>query len=253
MPTCTNCGQENAAGAAYCSNCGMPVVAAPPAIPPPPREPGAPLTGVIETSGKATASLVTGIIGLICLFPVAIAAIILGHMAKNEIKRSGGRLGGDSRATAGLVLGYVGATFIPLTLIIAAIAIPNLLRTRMATNEATAVGSLRALNTALVTYASTYGQFPVRMEHLAPPTDGFAAVNAADLIDEVLAAGSKSGYHFNYTVWDTDGDGLRDSYTLTAQPLERGTTGQRTFFTDQSGVIRAETNGVADESSPPIN
>jgi type IV pilus assembly protein PilA len=253
MPTCTNCGQENAAGSAYCANCGMPVVVAPPTIPPPPREPGAPLTGVIETSGKATASLVTGIIGLICLFPVAIAAIILGHMAKNEIKRSGGRLGGDSRATAGLVLGYLAVALIPLILIIAAIAIPNLLRSRMAANEASAVGSLRTLNTALVTYASTYGQYPVRMEHLGPPLDGEPAANAADLIDEVLAAGAKSGYHFNYTVWDTDGDGLRDSYSLTAWPLQHGTTGQRTFFTDQSGVIRAETDGVADESSLPIH
>lgn len=230
----------------------MPVVAAPPAIPPAPREPGAPLTGVIETSGKATASLVTGIIGLLCLTPVAIAAVILGHLAKNEIKRSGGRLGGDSRATAGLVLGYIGIALIPLMLIMAAIAIPTLLRSRIAANEASAVGSLRALNTALVTYASTYGQFPVRMEHLGPPTDGFAAANAADLIDEVLAAGTKFGYRFEYLVWDTDGDGLRDSYTLTARPLELGLTGQRSFFTDQSGVIRAETDGIADESSPPI-
>jgi type IV pilus assembly protein PilA len=143
---------------------------------------------------------------------------------------------------------------VAIILIIAAIAIPNLLRSRMAANEASAVGSLRTLNTALVTYSSTYGGFPDDMAWLAPPGGGGPAdANNADLVDEVLAAGTKSGYTFAYTPADVDGDGNNDTYEITADPVQRGTTGQRGFFTDQSGVIRADATGTATVASPPIS
>ena len=101
-----------------------------------------------QVSGKATASLVLGI--FFFLFPAAVLAIIFGHLSRSEIKRSGGRLAGAGRALAGLILGYTGAAIVPV-LIIAAIAIPNLLRARIAANQAYAVGSLRTINVAAIT------------------------------------------------------------------------------------------------------
>src|SRR5713226_7615525 len=86
-----------------------------------------------------------------CL-PAAIVAVIMGHLSLSDIQKSAGRLGGKGMAIAGLVLGYLGLSFIPIV-IIAAIAIPNLLRAKMAANEASAVASLRTYNTALSRYA----------------------------------------------------------------------------------------------------
>src|SRR3954464_10312211 len=92
---------------------------------------------------------------------------------------------------------------VAIILIIAAIAIPNLLRSRMAANEASAVGSLRTVNTSEVTYASTYNVgFTTDLKSLGangvnPCTAPTSA--AACLIDDVLAAGTKSGYIIAYT------------------------------------------------------
>lgn len=148
---------------------------------------------------------------------------------------------------------------VAIILIIAAIAIPNLLRSRMAANEASAVGSLRTINTMCVTYSSTYGGFPAELAHLGPVAGGGSATATnADLIDSVLAAatcgtGSKSGYCFVYAALDPDGDGRMDTYTITAEPTTPGTTGQRYFFTDQSGVIRANPEQPATVTDDPIS
>jgi hypothetical protein len=74
----------------------------------------------------------------------------------------------------------------------------------------------------------------------------------ADLIDVVLASGTKSGYKFTYTVGATDAAGNVLTYSVTAVPVTVGATGQRSFYTDQSGSIRATTSGTADASSTPI-
>jgi hypothetical protein len=89
-------------------------------------------------------------------FPFSIVAVVFGHVSLSQIKESAGRLGGQGLAIAGLVLGYLGIAMIPLVLIIAAIAIPNLLRARMAANESSAAYSLRTINTAQVTYQATF-------------------------------------------------------------------------------------------------
>ncbi len=141
---------------------------------------------------------------------------------------------------------------VAIILIIAAIAIPNLLRSRIAANEASAVGSLRTLNTVCVTYSSTYGGFPQALSDLAPPAAGAPpTARAADLIDSVLAAGTKSGYVFTYTPGAAVG-GTIPTYTINADPVTVGTTGQRYFFTDQSGVVRADPAAKATAASAPI-
>ncbi len=135
---------------------------------------------------------------------------------------------------------------VAIILIIAAIAIPNLLRSKMAANEASAVGSLRTLNTSSVAYSTTYGTYPPGLPNLGPSSS--PPSTAADLIDSVLASGTKSGYAFTFAA----GTGNL-SYSITAAPSTPGVTGQRYFFTDQSGVIRANTAGAADSSSTPIS
>jgi type IV pilus assembly protein PilA len=135
---------------------------------------------------------------------------------------------------------------VAIILIIAAIAIPNLLRSKMAANEASAVGSLRTINTASVAYNTTYGQYPTNLSNLQ--TSGAVSSTAADLINSVLASGTKSGYTFAYAVGSSN-----SQYTLTAAPVTVGITGQRYFYTDQSGVIRANTSGAATSASTPLS
>src|SRR5246127_1030119 len=138
---------------------------------------------------------------------------------------------------------------VAIILIIAAIAIPNLLRSKIAANQASAVGSLRTLNTACIDYSTSYGQFPSALTNLGPiASGGTASSTSADLIDSVLAGGSKSGSTFVFGA-----GGRNQSYTITATPITPATTGQNMYFTDQSGVIRVDTSGSgATVASTPI-
>jgi len=143
---------------------------------------------------------------------------------------------------------------VAIILIIAAIAIPNLLRSKMASNEASAVGSLRTLNTASVTYSTSYGSYPGSLGVLGPiASGGTASSGLADLVDSVLSSGIKSGYSFTWSQGSTDSSGNYLNYSITAQPLTPGTTGQRYFYTDQSGVIRADSAAMASAASTPIS
>ena len=87
---------------------------------------------------------------------------------------------------------------VAIILVIAAIAIPNLLRSKMAANEASAVYSLRAINTAQVSYFSTYGLGYAALINLSTPAAGCVAATSlsACLIDNNLGIGAKSGYNF---------------------------------------------------------
>src|SRR5216684_3972087 len=107
---------------------------------------------------------------------------------------------------------------VAIILIIAAIAIPNLLRSRMAANEASAVGSLRTLNTAAVTYSSTYPSvgYPGALSELAPASPATSA--AADLVDSVLAGGTKSGYAFT---WAPGTGTPSNGYTINADAVDQ--------------------------------
>src|ERR1700730_6890384 len=84
---------------------------------------------------------------------------------------------------------------VAIILIIAAIAIPDLLKSRQAANQASAVASLRTIISAEVTYASTYNTgysfFLSQLDGTGPPS-----MASAGLIDNVLATGAKSGYLF---------------------------------------------------------
>src|SRR5580698_124027 len=100
---------------------------------------------------------------------------------------------------------------VAIILIIAAIAIPSLMRSKIAANEASAVGSLRTINTAILSYSSSYGgTFPSTLANLGPSSS--PSSTSADLIDAVLCTGTKSGYTFTYTPGAADASGLITSY-----------------------------------------
>ncbi len=242
MKTCPQCGRAVPDSATVCSSCNASLAAVSAGQQP----------VKAATSGKAVTSLILSFFSL--LFIPGVLAVILGHISWSQIKKSGGRLKGKGLALAGLILGYGGiASIIPFWLIVAAIAIPNLLRSRYAAGQASAVGSLRTLNTAAITYSSTYRGFPENLAVMRASTDNKTPdANAAGLIDEVLASGRKSGYVFTYAVAERDEKGFPSAYTINADPVEAGNTGQNHYFTDQSGVIRSERERPANKGSPPL-
>jgi type IV pilus assembly protein PilA len=149
---------------------------------------------------------------------------------------------------------------IAIILIIAAIAIPSLIRSRMAANEAAAISNLRAIVTAGVVYSTSYNNgYPPTLVALGPPSGGGsnATCDTAQLIDEVVAAGSKSGYTFTYSgtgaVVSPAGQGCGapgfNAYLITAVPNTVGLTGNRSFCATDSGVLRYDLTGAQASSA----
>ena len=134
---------------------------------------------------------------------------------------------------------------VAIILIIAAIAIPNLLRSRIAANEASCVGSIRTINTSEVTYSSTYPN--VGFASLANLGGAGGSSSGAGLIDAVLASGTKSGYVFTVTTSGTPAA----LFTVNGDP-QNSQTGQRHFYSDQSGVIRFNVSAVATATDGPL-
>lgn len=142
---------------------------------------------------------------------------------------------------------------VAIILIIAAIALPNLMAARMAANEASAAESLRTIQSAETAYATTFPAVGYSTTLLQLSGSGSTACMAtsaqACLIDANLASGLKSGYQITW-----NGDGLTPSvyYFINADPIMRGSTGRRSFYTDYPGVIRYNASGPASVSDPTI-
>jgi type IV pilus assembly protein PilA len=150
---------------------------------------------------------------------------------------------------------------VAIILIIAAIAIPNLMRARMAANESSAVGSLRTVNTGEITYQSTYPTvgYATALTNLGGSL-GVACVPGsatACLIDSVLASNGspantgKSGYSFT-TGTGTVSAGLNVGYTVLAVPIKLNTTGVRAFCAEQDAVVRVDPAGACSNSEATI-
>jgi type IV pilus assembly protein PilA len=137
---------------------------------------------------------------------------------------------------------------VAIILIIAAIAIPNLLKARISANESSAVGSVRTLTTANVQYAAQCPNlgFPAALANIGGTAGD---CTGAGIIDAVLQSGTKSGYTFKYAAL---GVAPIATYTLTASPVTVGVTGQRGFFSDQTGVIRYNQSGTATAADPSL-
>jgi type IV pilus assembly protein PilA len=144
-----------------------------------------------------------------------------------------------------------------IILIIAAVAVPNLLRSRMSANEASAVASMRTIVTSEIIYSTTYtvgfsGDLLSLSDggtvaNCVPPA--VPASTSACLIDTNLASGTKSGYVFTYV--PIGNGGFNGAYTLNADPLTSG-SGQRHFYTDATHVLRVNATSVASSSDPPL-
>src|SRR5271168_3119299 len=120
---------------------------------------------------------------------------------------------------------------VAVIVIIAALAIPNLLRARMAANESAAVAALRTLATQEVNYNSSWGAgYSPTLASLGPPLPGaVASPTNADLVDQVLASGIRGGYQFLYTPLIPNGSTAPTGYTVSAGPISPGITGEWYF------------------------
>jgi len=156
---------------------------------------------------------------------------------------------------------------VAIILIIAAIAIPNLLRARMAANQATGVSNIRTITSAAIVYSSTYNNgLPPSLTTLGGV--GVANCNGAILLDETLTTPPyhKSGYAYDY---QPEGPPIAnpppacgapgfDEYLTTAVPVVVGATGQDSYCSDEPGVIRFDTSGIkpasvaACQALPPL-
>jgi type IV pilus assembly protein PilA len=141
---------------------------------------------------------------------------------------------------------------VAVILIIVALAIPNFVQSKMRANEGSAVQSLRNITTAEVVYATTYGiGFSDSLVKLGGNGASPGPNNAA-LIDEVLAAGKKSGYSYTFKVLAADAQGHVNSYSVNADPLSPGYTGTRYFYIDQAGVIHVNQSAPAGPNDTPL-
>lgn len=140
---------------------------------------------------------------------------------------------------------------VAIILIIAAIAVPNLIRAKIAANQASAVDSLRTIDSAATNYFNTYGDgYPVSLAELGGA--GAVSCNAAAMIDPTLAAGQKSGYVFNWVVGANPTanppagcpPGYTDMFSVTADPFGFP-TGTTHYCVDADGVIRQDAAPIA--------
>ncbi|MEW6009172.1 MAG: prepilin-type N-terminal cleavage/methylation domain-containing protein [Candidatus Omnitrophota bacterium] len=122
--------------------------------------------------------------------------------------------------------------------LLAAIAIPNLLRARLNANESAAIAAMQTISTGAQSYRSANPGYPVALTNLSGDTPPY--------IDSVLGAGAKQGYTFVLT-------GTTNAFSATGRPVTYQTTGTRSFFVDQSGVVRfTNANAAAAVTDSPI-
>ncbi|MBZ5494265.1 MAG: DUF4190 domain-containing protein [Acidobacteriia bacterium] len=223
-----------------------------------------------KTDGGAIASMVLGIASFVlCLsFLAGIPAIVLGHISRSKIKKSMGRLQGDGLALTGLILGYISLLAIP---IIAAIAIPNLLRARISANEAAARSTVRTINTSQITYSTTYPEqgYARDLATLGPGSpngcSGGGTAQHACLLDSQLAqANCTSGVwcqkgQYKYTLSSSCAPALFGEqpqgtenacaeYVIVATPINFN-TGRRSYCSVSDAVIRSRSGGPL--TTPP--
>jgi len=138
---------------------------------------------------------------------------------------------------------------VAIILIIAAIAIPNLLRAKISANEASAVGSVRDIVTAQISYGTAYPSsgFATTLSSMGGTATACSSPSSANgcFIDNLLAGGTKSGYTFHVTAVGGPPTG---TFSIWTNPLTYGTTGVRSFCAVTDGVIRyipGSTSGVS--------
>lgn len=222
---CAQCGFVGWSDLENCKSCGAPLHQGG-SLPPVNRsyDPWDQSEG--EEKGLAIAALILGVLSFLSFGLLGIGAIIgivLAVKAMSRVSREPWRYGGRGMAIAGLILSITSlATVVPVG-IVAAIAIPNLLASYRAANEGSAIHSLRMISEAELAYQTNFGKYGT-LQELA--TNG--------LIDPNLADGNKNGYQFTLTLPTENPEG----FEVTGVPEDYRKTGMRSFFVDETFVIR---------------
>jgi len=138
---------------------------------------------------------------------------------------------------------------IVLIVIIAAIAVPSIIEAKMSAHETAAVGSIRMINTAELSYQASYGGFADSLSNLGGAEPCNRSAETACLLDESLAGGVKAGYVFA-AVGSHPADGENTAFEVGAAPLVFNRTGRRLFCATDKNVIRADLN-TAGSTIPP--
>ena len=120
---------------------------------------------------------------------------------------------------------------IAIILIIITIAVPKYNRTQMYVRETAAINAIKTIHSMEVQYQSQYGRYATSLAELGPPASGAPGPTSADLIGRDLSEGEKQGYKFTLT-------GTNGGYVINANPVTYGTSGSRTFYSDQTMVVR---------------
>ena len=201
--------------------------------------------------GWAIASLTMGILSVAtfgCLGVGAIVAIVLGIVAVIKAGNAPQEYGGKGLAIGGIACGAVSLVLLPFVGIIAAIAIPSLLRARVSANEAGAIGDTRTVISGQMTYASENGGHFDSLECLAAPASCLPGYQGPVMIDASLLAPDKSGYRRSLHLGSPASEGHRSpssvtSFAYVAVPIEPGRTGIRGFCGDETGRICVTSDG----------
>jgi type IV pilus assembly protein PilA len=138
---------------------------------------------------------------------------------------------------------------VALILIIAAIAIPSMKEAQIHANEVSAVGSIRAINTAEVSYQATYGGYAPSLASLGGAEPCHKSPETACLLDQSLAGGVKAGYRF-VAVGGNPSGGENTSYVVGAAPEVFDRTGKRLFCSTDKNVIRVDLNSGGSTTPP---
>ena len=120
---------------------------------------------------------------------------------------------------------------IAIILIIITIAVPKYNRTQIYVRETAAINAIKTIHSVQVQYQSQYGRFATSLAELGPPQSGQPGPAASDLIGRDLSEGEKQGYKFTLT-------GTNGGYVINANPVTYGTSGSRSFYSDQTMVVR---------------
>ena len=133
---------------------------------------------------------------------------------------------------------------IAIILIIITIAVPKYNRTQMYMRETAAVKAIQTIHQMQVQYQSQYGRFANTLTELGPPQSGAAGPASADLIGRDLSEGEKTGYKFTMT-------GGQGGYVVNANPVSYGSSGSKSFYSDQTMVIRENSGPEPATASSP--
>jgi hypothetical protein len=246
LKQCTNCRGNLADFVTICPYCGV-------AQPAPQVMAQCDWATTPQSSNKALASLICGILFLCA--PASIAAVVLGHLALVDIKRSAGRMAGQGMAKAGLVMGYLGIALTAIYVMVMVFAVRNALRRTVPANETAAIRSMEAYDQALKAYVAKCPQqgYPASLSAMGP---GSGDCTHANLLDAPMAVTHpvKLGYRFTYTPGTGTSAAQRvTAFALVARPVQPGFTGKRYFYLDDQDVVRWSDSYIVGPRSAPVD